>query len=329
MAAAKPTITDKLDGAGEVKRDRWGRPLIIQPDTDKPVAYTRATTFIKVLDDTFQLTQWAKRRVARGLSVRDDLLLAVQSIPDEYSDIPVAEAKQAKKELNGICEDAMKAAASNRQSTVGTALHKMAERLDRGEKFDIPARAQADLKAYQDATRGFRHYWIEQLLVQDELRVAGTPDRVSNVDGEPVIGDLKTGSIEYGINTIAMQLALYSRSMRYDPATGERQPLSVSQDKGLVIHLPAGQGTCELVWVDLNAGWEAVLLARDVKAWRDRKDISRPYEPRPGFTVADRIAAAETAEDLSRIWQDHRMTWKAEWTELAKARKAELTGVSE
>jgi hypothetical protein len=43
------------------------------------------------------------------------------------------------------------------------------------------------------------------------------------------------------------------------------------------MHMPVGQARCDLYWVDLEIGWEAVTLAVDVREWRKRKDISRPF----------------------------------------------------
>jgi hypothetical protein len=110
-------------------------------------------------------------------------------------------------------------------------------------------------------------------VVNDALQVAGTFDRVVAVGDLRFIADLKTGGIDYAAAKIAMQLAVYANSERYDPETGARSPLAVNQERGLVIHLPAGEGQCSFHWADLKAGWEGVQLAAQVWAWRARKGL--------------------------------------------------------
>lgn len=305
------------DPFAEVPRDRYMRPLIIPAGGGKPVAYTRCTTFVGVLEDTFNLSKWQQRMVALGLTKRPDLLLAVSAHSDD------------KKRLDGICDEAREAAAASSAATTGTALHKLTERVDRGENVDIPKVAKADVNAYLAALDGMDRLHIEALTVHDELKVAGTPDRVLMVDGTPVIADLKTGSIDFGIGKIAMQLAMYSRSLRYE-LDGTRHSLDVDQDRALVIHLPAGSGECKLVWVDIRAGWEAVQVAAEVRAWRARKNLATPYAPAQRTTslsVARLILEAPDEATLRQIWADHRDVWSDDLTKRAAARKAELAGL--
>ena len=248
-----------------IPRDGWGRPLVIPPGGGKPIAYTRCTTYVGVLEDTYNLARWQQRMVALGLASRPDLLLAVSAHGDD------------KQQLNKICADAQEAAAAHAAATTGTALHALTERLDRGLPVGvIPDAYLADLAAYEKKTARFTPVEIEKFTVLDELQVGGTPDRVLEFEGRRYIGDVKTGSIEYGIGKIAMQLAVYSRSSLYDHVTGNRAGLSVDQNNAIVVHLPAGEGRCELHWVNIAAGWEAVQLATSVRAWRTRKGLSAP-----------------------------------------------------
>jgi hypothetical protein len=85
---------------------------------------------------------------------------------------------------------------------------------------------------------------VERFTVLDDLKIGGTHDRTVRYQGRQYISDLMTGSIEYGALKIAMQLAVYSRSVLYDHRTFERTPLDVDQERALVIHLPAGPGRC-------------------------------------------------------------------------------------
>ena len=305
---------DAFLGKTEPPRDRFGRPMIKTPD-GKTKAYTRCTTYVGALEDTFNLGQWQQRMVALGLAQRDDLLMAVGSL---------TASQQDKAELNRIVDAAREAAAASAGATIGTALHKMCERLDRGEKFAIPTAAKTDIAAYRDATKHLTWTRIEEMTVNDALEVAGTPDRIGSAPGQQArVYDLKTGSIDYGLGKIAMQLAMYARSEAYDVDLGTREPLDVDLDVATIIHLPAGQGTCELVDVDIRAGWEGVALAGQVRAWRKRKSFTPPQQTL--VTLPDLIALATDEMSLRALWSKHNAEWNDELTALAKARLADLS----
>ena len=320
-----------------IERDRWGRPLVIPPNGGRPVAYTRCTTFVDALEDKYNLQKWQNRMTAIGLADRPDLLLAVNAHRDD------------KRKLDGICSDAQEAAKAHAKATVGTALHALTEQLDRGAEIPtVPEAYVADLAAYTEATKDLQPVHIERFCVLDSWKIGGTPDRVVKYKGKHYIADLKTGTIEYGMGKIAMQLAVYARSMLYDVATGERTAHDAEIDKGIVIHLPAGQGKAELYWVDLLAGWEGVRMARWVRDWRKRKaatfaqpftDLSSPVSAGGGETaiptesttgvdaeptLADRIAQATTAQQIRELWAAHASEWNDSLTEASKARIAAL-----
>lgn len=97
------------------------------------------------------------------------------------------------------------------------------------------------------------------------------------LDGVAYLADLKTGSLHQA--QVAMQLAMYASGERYD--NGRRSPLHVNQERGLVIHLPSGSGTCSLHWVDLKAGWGPGWSSQPVSGrWRD-EPLGWLTEPAP------------------------------------------------
>ena len=307
-------MTDLFDPPGQsvedVQRDRFGRPLVVPPEGGRPMAYTRCTTYVGVLEDTYNLSRWQQRMVALGMADRPDLVLAAGAHRDD------------KVELNRIVDQALDAAQARAAAGVGTSLHKLTEQLDRGQiPGPVPEAYRADLDAYAAATANLEMVGIERFTVLDELKIGGTHDRTVRYQGRTYIADIKTGSIEYGALKIAMQLAVYSRSVLYDPATRERTPLEVDQDRAIVIHLPAGRGRCELHWVDIAAGWEAVQVATQVRQWRRRRDLFTPLADVPA-----EIAAASTVDDLMAVWARHQTAWTDDLTALAAARKAELLG---
>lgn len=311
-------MPDLFDAPGQadedIPRDRYGQPLVVPPGGGRLVAYTRCTTYVGCLEDSYNLTRWKQRMVVLGMADRPDLVLSAGAHRDD------------KDHLNRIVDDAMDAAQAGAAATIGTALHKLTEPIDRGQiPGAVPRAYQADLEAYERATSHLEIVGIERFTVLDELKIGGTHDRTVCYRGKNYIADIKTGRIDYGALKIAMQLAVYSRSVLYDFRTQLREPLDVDQDRAVVIHLPAGQGWCELHWVDIAAGWEAVQVATQVRAWRARKGLFAPLVV-PAAGVAEEIAAADSVEVLTDIWQRHAAIWTDELTALAKSRKADLTG---
>lgn len=312
-------MTDLTGPAPTIQRDRWGRPMIHPKPGAKPVAYTRATTVAGTLDDQFGLTRWKQRMTALGIVARRDLLTAL-----------AATSTDDKKALDALCEQAMEAAGASAAATTGTALHAFTERIDRGlDLGHVPAEYEADLDAYQDTAR--RAGWIvrdvEVFTVNHAFKIAGTADRVVELDGKRYIADVKTGSSVDFPHSFAAQLAIYAHSLPYDIEAGHSVGWDVppETDKGLIIWLPAGRGHCELKWIDLDAGWEAVRVARWVREWRARKDLTSPFAlPEANDPVLAAIAAATSEADLSAVWAEHFGRWTPEYTAAAAARKSSL-----
>lgn len=289
-----------------IPRDRWGRPQIKQPD-GKLKAYQRVTTFVGPLEDTSNLTKWKMRQVLRGVMSRPALQMAVSSAADDD------------RQLNKIAEDCLDASGSSDKATLGTALHKFTENHDNGLDISaMPAAFKPDLAAYVQATANMKMVAIEQFVVIDELAVAGTTDRIVEINGRYYIADVKTGSIDYGAGKMCMQLATYSHGKGYNPETGERIDLPpVSQTAGIIIHLPSGTGTCELFWCDLVAGWDAAKnLAVGVQAWRKRK----PAELLAPFAKAVPETPAPSPAELAVILDDANQAKQAAGAAVAAAR---------
>jgi hypothetical protein len=283
----------------EIPRDRWGRPLILPPGETKRVAYRRCTTFVGCLEDTYNLMNWKNRQVAYGMGQRKDLVLAAAAAdPDD------------KRKLNEIAEKATEHAMASASATTGTALHALTERIDRGQPLGfVPAEYEADIAAYREATKSIEFSGIESFRVHDEWRVAGTADRIGkDRRGRIRIYDIKTGSIDYP-HKMAMQLAMYARSVPYDIESDQRgkDPGYIDISRGIIIHLPAGQGRCDLYEIDIARGWSACLTARRVWSWRAEKNLTEPFDPEapaPGKpTWYALVAAAENMDDLRLIWR--------------------------
>lgn len=276
-------IVDLPARPAEIERDGYDRPKVVPPGGTKAVAYTRVTTFADCLDDKSALATWGKRMVLVGLGFNPQMLEQARGLdPDDATD---------KRKLNAIAEQAFEASGANDKRERGTYLHKLSELVDARIPIGQAAVSKSDIMdmaAYHYATQDLRVVHAERLVVLDSLKVAGTPDRISHYsgpgpDGKPIDGnlitDLKTGTVEYGVLKMAMQLALYSRGEHYDHVTQTRTALpDVNQEWGLIFNLRPGSGECEVYWINLDIGWTAVQVAVEVRKMRaiNRKKILVP-----------------------------------------------------
>ena len=177
-----------------IRRDRYGRYVVLAPDGKKPEGYTRATTVAKALDDTSNLMAWGRRMTALGLAARPDLLALVQTTDNTD-----------KKALDRLCESASEAGGATARRDLGTALHKMFEASCVTPGYQPPATYAADILAIHQALRAAGLQVVDEcselMVVIDRHKIAGMADliveRIS--DGQLFIADLKTGSsVEWG-----------------------------------------------------------------------------------------------------------------------------------
>lgn len=322
-------LIDSMEADPEPKRDRWGRPVIPDPDTGKETAYTRVTTFAKSISDTFGLSKWQVRTALKGLTVRPDLFALVAATPATDS-----------KTLDRVAEDAKEAAGSSAGANRGTAFHSFSERVDRGEDVAIPPPWDTDIAAYRKALADggltVDRRYIERMVVIPELGCAGTFDRLllrTGTDGPHIVGDVKTAKdFTFGHLEIAIQLALYAHGRAiWNTRTQTYEPLpAIDQDTAVVMHCPVGTARCDLYAIDIAAGWQAAQLCKRVRGWRNRRDLATPWAGRNAGTdqaVLAEIDAATSVAELGEIWAraDARGDWTAAHTRAAAARKRDLT----
>ena len=251
--------------------------------------YRRVTSYIDVLDDKRNVQAWSERMVLLGIAEDTGFLTGVLDIDPA--------TKEGRDLLNRRAEAAKDLGGANRKSDQGTHLHNLSERVDLHDALPegLPDADVLDMRAYALATHGLfgiRH--MEELVVNEQLGVAGTPDRVSQWVGpytliapdgsiigpdELLITDLKTGRVDFGALKMAMQLSIYSRSDLNVKGSAVRLPMeNVNQRWGIIMHLAAGSGVCTLYWADLTLGWAAVQVAESVHAMRKRsRDALIPF----------------------------------------------------
>ena len=261
-----------------VRRDRWGRYLVVPPGGGKPVGYTRATTISKALDDTSSLMAWGERMTAIGMAQRPDILAQVLDAVDD------------KQTLNKLCERAKEQGGATVRRDLGTALHSILERAFTDPDYTPPPAHVADVAAVRQVleAHGYRPVsgMHEQIVVSDARKVAGTFDMVLEKNGVTYIADIKTGSsVTYGALAFCVQLglyatadAIYKQGAKKDGSEDERLPMpAVDQHQAIIIHVEPGSGQATLHLLHLDR--TLVDLAMAVRAARTQKDLISRLEP--------------------------------------------------
>lgn len=322
--------------AWESNRDQWERPKVAAPDGLRERGYRRASSYGAPLEDNTQLIKWKMREVARGIARRSSLSLAVTRAEVGLAG-EAEERKRAKRELDGICKQALEAVGAGDKASIGTSLHHVCELLDLGrDPGHIPEQWQPDVDAYRQLTAGFAMVSVERIVVQDEHRVAGTLDRAVRLTrplitptgqwldaGEVLIGDVKTAqSMDFAGAKFGVQCWVYATGVPYDPVTKRREEWGhppPRTDWALIFHVPSGQGEAALYWVDLTDAGAAAEVVRAVYDWRGRRG-KRLITPGRA-NVEDFTAACEHATDLDELMRAYRRAVAAgRWDEVLKAR---------
>lgn len=298
------------------ERGRYGWYKLKHPETMNAMTARRASSFGKVLGDRTALERWSERMAVLGMASR----------PDLFSLVHGKDVKRDGKELNALIDEAKKAAGSNRKANLGTAVHGYCEQLDCGRWTldDVPQTHRADVAAYKERMdgSGLKTFpdLIERITYVPELDVAGKFDRIVQLpDGSHCIADLKTGTIEYSIMEIEIQLALYAhgvntsgiwdkRNRMWDGAT-----LKVREDIAVVMHLPVGQAECTLHYIDIERGWRNARLCDAIHKARKERPESVVFEnaaelpseaPESEPSWCDRFAAVQSREQASKLYQE-------------------------
>ena len=121
--------------------------------------------------------------------------------------------------------------------------------------------------------------------------MAGTADRILTrvSDRMRFVADIKTGaSVAFGGLGWGAQLACYSHGSIYDVEADVRLDTPpMDRTTGIIIHLPAGQGRCDLYEIDLVAGYRAAQLANEIRSVRrEAKRWMKPLSSETSVVVA-------------------------------------------
>lgn len=315
----------RTDAPTGIERDRWDRPLILQPDGSKK-GYVRVSTLAKALDDATALGDWKARNVAKAVATNADLAqsFAVLDVNAVDEDGRPGEDKKRAAELVSMAMEREKTSAK-RES--GTAFHKVIELRAQGQEVAIHPTLEPAVADWDRKTAGIRWLGFEKFVVNDRIQSAGTADLFGWREGWklPRIMDIKTGRVDYSQVSFAMQLAVYAEGKVYDPTTGERSdlPWPVDQEVGHIIHVNIPDGIVTFYDVDLVRGRSAIAAALVARLIRKE---SRKYMTKSSDTIA-RLFAAKTLQQLNEIYAETK-PWNEHEQKAASLRAEELRAVA-
>ena len=282
---------DALPGA-DLRRDGYGRYMVVPPGGSAPRGYTRVTTVAGTLDSGGGLAPWKAAMTAIGLTARKGLRSQWEALVAEHGGDPWYASAGGKSECKRLVEECAAVGGANDRREQGTSLHTLTALLDLGRPVGgLSEETQRDLDAYVtgmalagiDVVPGT----VEMTVVLDGYSVAGTLDRIVTLPGfdQPMIADLKTGAdLSYSWQSIAVQLAAYAHADAVyvqgdaeDGSADQRLPMpEVDQSRGLILWLNAGTGKLEPHVVDLDRGWEFFGVSMLVREWRSLKNLATP-----------------------------------------------------
>jgi hypothetical protein len=276
--------------------DRYGRYLLDADGTGQK-SYTRATTLAKTLDDGHGLAIYGQRKAAKGVAMSPALTARAAVTPLDD-----------RKVWREIIDQAEVKSGGDEKRDWGSAFHEFHERVP-GMTDDEYAAQAVELWVTYERYRaeldrlGITEVLTEGTCVNQQIGTAGKFDAIFRLaDGRLVIGDRKTGRLVEYPHSPAQQLAIYANAdtmIEFDENGAQhRLPMpDVDKHIALAVDITIGDEDTAAVHVyevDIWAGWYGALLAGQVRRWRNRKDLIRPYHPE--FPPAEKALAAAAIE---------------------------------
>lgn len=337
---ATPEVKLNVSGQPEARRDWQKRYIVVDPDLGdfrrtvkekKPKGITRATTFNKHAQNTTHLNLWGKANVARGASLRPDILRHAHGLTWE----------DHKDELLRIVDELETAAGAKVAADEGTFLHEFCDQVDAGLKTwaDAPAAYQQDIRRYVEALAKEGLEPVPGLIerttfIREYGGVAGTFDRVffHRPSGQYIVGDLKTGkTMSYAMDETECQIWTYAHGVNqtgiYDWNTDtwvrtcgalEDWLPTVSEKVGVIVHMPVQgpeAGEVYLRYADLECGRAYAELNHAVRSYPKSK--VRP------FVMPSAAPAEPEAAPVPRFKRDRTLTlWTDKFSTVATREEA-------
>ena len=248
----------------------------------------------KWLDDKSGLLNWKASMAMVGMAKSRPIQARMAALVARTENDAYRENKTALKDL---VESATQIAQAQGRADLGTAMHEFTELMDAGtlDWAYVPEALKGPLDAYAETSKKYRTLDSEVFISVDKgsIRGAGSLDRLIEHDEYGVVvADIKTGTDEprYPLGCTT-QVAIYARGLRYRDArfpgapefldgtpnkdgTAWRKPLhpDINESDGILIHLPLekvdGKYRCDLYHLNLEKGWDSLLLGHKVQTAR-------------------------------------------------------------
>lgn len=335
------------------KYDGWGRYKLPSPTTGRPTGYTRMTTAVKVLEDTFNLSRWSRRETARRVFdvAVTHLAAGGPSNPTINERAYAALVKAFDSEETKLINDTLDILDNNMggkdAAELGDAVHAWLGAVDAGmiTPAQVPEMFQPYLKAYTDTLARFGLIPLPDYVERTVLNtsgvetIAGTMDRVYLVasTGALITGDVKTSkSLEWSHLSFGGQVAGYrdAELMLSMDGKGWVPMVETDEDTAIIMHIPSDRPEkAQAVTVDLDKGREAYHNSLAVRAQRsDAKKTmfftkAIPVPTDEGLARAAAWQALTNVSDpsqLGKVWEQYQHVWTDELTAFGRTRAEHL-----
>lgn len=315
--------------------------FITPEDGGEAKRYRRVSQFISIFAD--------KENLAR----RDTRYAVVGAIKFYANEIASLDLDEDKQELDKKIETAARKAGKWDAADYGTGVHAWTEDVDNGLQFARNALGPA-VKALKWGTKttfennfeyiyrdvetylllkeahGLKWTRAEATIVLDEYGVAGTLDRLGTVsEDSPAyccdklhVGDVKTGSVDFGRLEKSMQFACYAKGKLYNHDTGVRTEHGACLKTAYIIHLPARKATPAIIPVPLEHGLLMLDLAHAAWTERSHKHMWKKYNT--DDWIARQVSEAGTEAELTELYTRTHMLWNEDHANTATAKIKEL-----
>lgn len=270
-----------------IVRDFWDRPFVTtdggplqyEKGRKTPInaePYTRISTLAGMLDNGGGLLDYYAARAMLGVAKNEALYARVCHLASAHHD--AWKAPEGKKPLKELVKKALSAGGADDAADRGTAFHGVCEIRDGGGEAPYVPRAMWPwIEARDEALEEYEPVLIEPFVVNDELKAAGSPDRYLRHKETGIVyaADDKTGDDEpdYPFK-VTVQVAIASKAVLYDQATGKRTPIECDRERGLLIHTPVNTRVPQstLYWLELPQGYET---AQRAAVHRDKRNFPK------------------------------------------------------
>lgn len=262
-----------------------------------PGGWMRVSNLVSAYVDQYALRQWEQRQ----------MMIAIRASHELYTELLEATSEQLADPYwdEQFLEKCKRVAGGSAGAEHGTQRHNEVEALHRGDDTRLyPSEVRRMLALYSSTLE--RHKLVplsgmqERRVLVSALGAVGTLDNVVQDTGmfpvlDNLVADLKTQRQFWEFLYIGAQLATYAHGeAMWDPVTGVWVDMPpVRQDVALVLWMPRGATTVDVLEVDIVKGWATA--QRAYKVVQDRQEAKKGgrawLRPAPPVTDVERYAA--------------------------------------